>query len=163
MNIEMQIDEWRKLLASVPAEARLDSFRQAARDLARRIGNGVDKATIVDALRDMALCHGFFGLGELECEAIVGDEIAHVPRSNGSGGRAHAISATLSHHPTARLALRPPLHPPVPVLHNRAGRVGEVLTAHRRAPRHDQRQGATRHQTRRPAARLVLEWRRSAR
>jgi hypothetical protein len=65
------ISEWRKLIATVPADARLGVFTNAASDIASYVSKGFDKTTAVDELADMAAAHG---LGDVDTvQTIIAD------------------------------------------------------------------------------------------
>lgn len=49
---------WRKILASVPAEALLDVFANVASDVATYVARGLDRMVAADELTDMAAAHG---------------------------------------------------------------------------------------------------------
>jgi hypothetical protein len=71
----MLFNEWRKMLATVPEERKLAVFHEAAFSIGQHVGDELSKDEAVDELRDLALCHNFFGVGETEIEGIVGDEL----------------------------------------------------------------------------------------
>jgi hypothetical protein len=90
------LDSWRQMLAAVTApEARLQVFREAARDIGGHIGNGLAKPDAVDALLDMATVYDFFGVGDVEIERIIGEEFASASESGDSEADREADRETL--------------------------------------------------------------------
>jgi AAA domain-containing protein len=68
-----QLADWQKILAAVPADKRLAIFTKACFDAGRHVGD-TDKASLIDNLVEVAVCHSFFGLSESQVEGIIGTE-----------------------------------------------------------------------------------------
>ena len=73
------IDTWRKVLASVPVDARLVTYERAVSDVAGFVARGLDRVAAADALHEIALTYGVIELlSEDEVQAIISDRFEHI-------------------------------------------------------------------------------------
>src|SRR5262245_11062299 len=62
-DLAQHLTQCRKLLATdAPNSEKIEIFRDAAFEIGRLIGNGIEKGDAVDSLIDTALAHDFFAM-----------------------------------------------------------------------------------------------------
>lgn len=74
--------DWQRTIAAAPDNAgKIDAFREAVFDIARHIGDEIEKPEVVDRLDDIAGAHGDFGIGRDGIGAIIAEQFERGERA----------------------------------------------------------------------------------
>ena len=84
MKLSEHVTNWRRLMATTPAEARPETFRRAAAHLASLATTGKLRAAAADELIDMAIAHGFGDVDEVH--AVIARALAAPPNGHAANG-----------------------------------------------------------------------------